>query len=680
MAVYGVTVYGTETYGYSVPPQYRVDPFIAEPHDYGSISISWAQPTGTILAWRIVKNMYGLPADQDDGAIILDSVSYPGNSTVDTSVLPGRYHYYGYYVKTSSSPDTWVRAAVTGCLMLADYGSSAQMIDLIPSFYVNAIEGTDELQADPEGNLFLNLFMSVFGWGLDYLRTQYDTYLNVNNPWTIPVNNLYNLASQLGMDINPDIHPYTLRKAVYFNAAINQQRGTVTGMQAEISALTGYAVNLTTGPNLLLNNDQSFFSAPSYLPWSATLSYNVGEKVSFGNYNYQCIATGNYGNAPTGSSGSNTWWQAILSAVDSTTLLNSLTGGISTWEVIQASNINTALPAGSVFELDGVVDPVNSSNFKFNCIRAKVPNAVTTDLWMRSVSRTTAEVTATQVPDKYQVIADGIPVPYLLTSAPSWSHSVMYNPGDIVTYANQPFRATRASLNSFPPYNNTGNSSQDWQPLGFDQRFRFCVSAFLAASASAPVTPFVEWYDSSGNFIIRIFARNPGTTTSVPNGVVFDSFITNTNSAISGRITDDTQNTWTAKTGSFSTSPYNAGCAYPTVEATRSIETISTGQANCQVGLTFTTAPNAGWSTGLCLRYVSNTSYLRADMSTLKQNNGGTITTLGTYSSPFVAGDRMMVQLNGSNITVLKNNVSVLSVSSSFNSTSTVHGIISETT
>lgn len=682
MAVYGISIYGAELYGYTIPPQYRVDPFTAIPEDYESIVISWTKPSGTIQAWRVVKNMYGFPVDQDDGAVILDvTAGYPGDSFTDSSVVPGAYHYYGFYVCTNLSSDTWVRAATTGCLMLQNYGSGNEMMNLIPAFYIDASSSTNQLEADPTGNLFLTSFMNVFGWGMDYLRTQYDTYLNVNNPWKIPLNDLYNLAAQLGMNINPDIHPYTLRKAVFNNAVINQQRGTVTGIEAELSALTGYFADITVGANIMLNNDQSYFADPVYLPWSPNITYNLNEIVSYGNYEYYCISTANYGNAPTGTTSNNTWWHINSSVQDTTTLANSLTGGISTWEVVQAANINTTLPAGSIYELDGVSDPLNSSNYQANDIVAKVPNSTTTDLWLRSVSRTLSEVATSQVPDKYQVIADGIPVPYLLPLTPAWNPATLYDLGDIVTYNNQPFKAIRASLNSTPPYSNPGNATQDWTPLGFDQRFRFCISGYLNAGASTPIVPFVEWYDSGGNFISRVFSRNPGTSVGLPNSVCFDSFVTGAGATLAVHThTDDTQYTWTTQTGSFSISPYNEGCVYPSNETTRSISTVNTGTVNCQVGLTFTTAPNAGWSTGLVLRYSATNSYLRADMTTLKQNNGGTITTLGTYSSAFLAGDRMMVQLNGNNITVLKNNVSVLTVTSSFNNTSTTFGIISETT
>jgi hypothetical protein len=107
---------------------------------------------------------------------------------------------------------------------------------------------------------------------------------------------------------------------------------------------------------------------------------------------------------------------------------------------------------------------------------------------------------------------------------------------------------------------------------------------------------------------------------------------------------------------------------------------VNTGNPNAQVGLTFVTSPSAGQSTGLIIRYSDNNNYLRADMTTLKVKSAGVLSTLGTYSTPCVPGDRINVQCNGTTITVLRNNVQVLQVISSFNQSSSTFGIVNETT
>lgn len=865
-----------------MPPIYRIDPFTALPQDYSSISITWNKPSGTIEGYRLLKNYYGCPVDQDDGEILLDVTSgYPGNNFTDTNTIPGAYHYYGFYVLVNSETDEWVRSGLTGCLMVNNYNSAQQLQDLVPNFYMDAINGENELVNDPVGNSYLSDFLKVLGWGFDYLHTQYDTYLNVNDPWKVPLNNLYTMADQFGININPDIHPYTLRKAVYYNATVNQLRGTTSGIATELSALTGWNADITTGPNMMLDNDQSYCADPSFSSWSQYLSYNPGEIVQYGNYWYQCIATGNIGSSPTGNTSSNTWWQVTENMTDDNYLFNTVTGGISTWETLyplltngtyslipsisllqaaiagpisgdtvsfgspsqegstiiamfvtnnglmqvtditysaidmtqvtlvndaaesgtgyvqifylpnagtgqeitfsltdndevycflyEAANLGTAplyasyagagnvtnvfacaitAPGDAFFigaevgsgspsvagwttssageaiggyligsgeqsfsgslgsylsslaviayfaaenvppvplinEIIGVPDPLDTSDYAFSNLGAENIYGSSTDIWMRSVSRTIADtdtVTTNFAPDKYQAMADGIPVPYAGFSD-VWNADVMYSEQDIVLYSNQPFVALRASRGSVPPYASAGSSDQDWAPLSFDQRFRICISAYETASSDVAVYPFIEWYDAGGNYIMRVIARNPDPgSVAIPNQLCYDSFTTGAGSNISSRITDDSGNSWTQQIGGFTVSPFANGCVSPATPGSRSIASVNPGGINCQVGLTFLTDPEAGQSAGLAFRYSDANNYFRADMTTLKVREAGTLSTLGTYSTPFSAGDRMIVQLNGNTITVLRNNVSVLSVTNSFNNTATVHGIINETT
>lgn len=684
MAVYGVSIYGQETYGYDIPPQYRVDPFIATSTSYDQIMLSWAKPAGTILAWRLVRNFYGPPTDQDDGELLIDTTSgYPGNFFVDNDVIPGAYHYYGFYVLLDFLGNKWVRSGLTACLHVNSFQSSTLILDLMPAYYRNVGANNEELISDNTGNAFLNQFISVLGWGVDYLRTQYDSYLDINDPWQIPPDDLYNLAAELGIDINPDIHPYTLRKAVFFNAVVNQQRGTLTGIETQLSALTGYDADVTIGRNFMLENDQSYFPDPSFPAWNQYEIYNVNEIVTFGNFYYKCIATGNYGNAPTGLNTSNTWWQPYLNQNDTTTLANSLTGGFDTWEVVTPSATN-GISANSIKETDGTQDPVNTSKFSFNSLRAINTTGSTNTLWIRSVARTLADIAAGSttpfVTDKQTAVADGIPVPYILDGQ-EWINSIRYGTNDIVTYSGIPYTALRASKNSTPPYSTIRGSNNQWSPVSNDQRFRICVSGYFNGSAATQVIPFAEWYDNQGNFLMRIVARGAGTAASpaLPGTFAFDSFTAGANTSVSGRTTDDSALTWTVQTGGYTVSPYNEGCAYPTVAGTRSIATVTVA-ADVTVSATYVSDPSAGKTSGIVFRWSDNSNYWRCGQNTLRKNVAGSFTTVATHSTPFAVGDRMTVILSGSSITVQRNGVTVSTATDAFNSTATKHGIINETT
>lgn len=831
MAVYGISKYGSEAYGYDLPPAYRVDPFVSMPTDYQTISLSWTQPAGTIQAFRLVRNSYGYPVDQDDGDILIDSLTYPGSQFKDTDIIPGTYYYYGFYVATNLSTFSWVRSGLTACLAIKNFDSYKEMFSLIPEYYVSAV-GKDDVITANTNNEALQQFMQVFGWGLDLLRTQYNTYLNLNNPWKIPQTQLYNLAIQLGLEINPDIHPITLRKAVLNNATINKHRGTPNGIATEVSSLTGWNIDLQIGSNFMLNNDQSAFLDPTYASWSQYLNYNVGERVSYNNggntYVYQCANASNIGNAPSGSNTNNTWWNVLSSTVDDTILANSLTGGINTWEVLYPAVSNGAPIASSIHELLGAVNPLDATDLTHNALQGVNHGVGSQDIWLRSVSRTIADmatVTTNFATDKYQAVADGIPIPYSLPSQ-VWNATTTYKPGQIITYNNMPFLALRQSKDAVPPYTTPGTATTEWTPLSYEPRFRICLSTYSLGSSAIQVVPFVEWYDANGNYIARVTSRNPSPgTTGVPDVMIFDSFTTNVGGTLSGRNTDDsTGGTWTQQAGTFSLSPVNRGSTYPLTVGQRTEATISSGVSDGQVGLTLVSDPRhlnsnvdfidgsfAGWTsfqctssvqkskdgpyirevlyipgaftasaieetnsrfsatptvnylagawvysptgynnvqvgfdwynvssgyiststvnftvaantwtfiagnltapantataalrvgeggsptsantlriqhayasdqdTGLILRRTDDTHYIRAGIADLRTNNGGTWTILGTYSQPFAAGDRMAVQLNGTSIVVFRNNVSVLSTTSSFNQTATNHGMIVE--
>lgn len=631
----------------------------------------------------MIRNRFGYPVDEDDGDILFDSENYPGSFFKDHTVQPGSYHYYGFYVLINFEGNVWVRSGLTACLAIADFSTAEWMISLMPGYFTNAASSGDELTADFTGNIFLEKYVEIIGWGMDLLRTQYATYQNINNPWKIPLTDLYPLAQELGININPDIHPYTLRKAIFFNAEINKKRGTVTGIETEVSALTGWNSDLQIGRNIMLEDDQSAFTDPVYPVWFNNTEYLVGERVTFGDhYWYQCILAGNRGNAPTGTSSSNTWWQAIINAVDTVDLANNITGGINTWEVIYPGVTNGTPSANSIQQTLGVPSPSDATFFRTSSLRIiNQAGSGSQDLWVRSLSRTASEatsVTAPYSPDVYQVIADGIPVPFSLPDV-VWDAGKFYHTNDIVTFSSQPFIALRASKGSQPPYNSA--PSADWEALSPEPRYPICISTYSTGSAAIQVTPFVEWYDNTGSFIARIFSRTPTAGVAAPpDKLIFDSFCNKSGTSLNGRITDDGNFTWIQEDGTFKLSPLNTGAIYPAMVGQRTSAVINTGVSDTQVGVTFLTGPEGGQSQGLALRWTDNTHYIRADYSALRTNNSGTWTTLGTYSTAFAAGDRMVVQLNGSSIVVLRNNVSVLSVSSSFNQTATSHGPIVENT
>jgi hypothetical protein len=183
MAIYGITVYGTDTYGLSLPPAYLNAPMSAIPVDYSTILVTWKQPSGIMFRYRLITNRYGYPVDENDGDIIYDSEDYPGSYYLDQSVIPGTYHYYGFYVLVDIGDNIWIRSGLTACLAPYPYEYGTWFMEHLPEYYRTNPSNGDALTDDVNGNTQLQNLLNVLGWAADYLQTQYDALANhVNDP------------------------------------------------------------------------------------------------------------------------------------------------------------------------------------------------------------------------------------------------------------------------------------------------------------------------------------------------------------------------------------------------------------------------------------------------------------------------------------------------------------------
>jgi hypothetical protein len=806
--IYGISKYGTSYYGLGQPLNYIVDPFTAIPYNYQVINLAWQQCSNPILEFRLLRNRFGYPIDQNDGEVLLDETTWPGNQYVDDQILQGSYHYYGIYLLVTQGVTTgWIRAGLTACLIQQDLSSDNWLFGNIPLFMRNIDDF--ELTQDSTGNLFLYQFMEVIGWGLDYLKTQYNLLLQANNPQTIPLNDLMGLAATIGYDFEPEIAAGVMRKGIANAPHVYTERGTMLGITNETNILTGWEILPTLGYNQMLEDDHGFFVSPvtNYPAWDATVSYHIGEHVTVGNFIYTSN-TNNNKNHVVNTGGNNTNWNVYTDADDTVTLANPDTGGINTWEARYTSASGQVPTSNSCREGVGICDPISLTSFTRCGVRVYNQGGSPQTCELRSIARTTTDLSSLNTdPDPLQVILDGTPVPHLRNPSTLWQGDTEIETNTIVSYAGQPFIALRPSTNVPPPLN-TNLASNEWQPIGLDPRIALMISGYLSQSLTnvtncqTAVTPYVVWYDKWGRYISQVFSRcvadqvadvrgatasalpsnvatattltasvnsafptidgvnyttsqtilvqneaaqannglyslttagsgaskwvltrtatpnttYPGLTVeadfgtvnagllfycqnlttptfgttaitftqspvgqfNLPNQLYFDSFTNGLNTTISGSAPDIGAATWTLQTGAMTTNPYNNGVLIP-VQGTRSYATMAT-QANCQLGVTFTTLPDSGNSQGIIFRWSNDNNYWRADQNSLTKKVAGVFTIVANHSTPFSALDRMNITLNGSSITCYRNGVSVSSVTDAFNSTQVNHGCIYEPT
>lgn len=668
-----------------VPQGYSVAPFAAEAVDYGTLLLTWQPPTGPFLDFRLVRNRYGFPIDNNDGTVLLDGPNYPGSSFYDNSVIPGTMHYYGIYILVQvGTAQVWYRAGLTAVLAVTNFRSQTTMLlDRLPEFFkIGNLINPLELTTDALGNAYVAQFMGVFGWGLDYLKTQLNIVANLNNAATVPVNMLVNLAATVGFPYYPEVQAATMREAILNQAALVHQRGTLEGIEAVITQLTGWGTDIRPGNNMLLEDDQSSFTDPAYPAWNAGVSYNAGEIVSNGpQFLYSSIASGNLGNTPPTTNTSNSFWNVVYYASNSSVLANATTGWLNTWEPLIDGMANQhPTSATALTERVGILNPLTTI-YTQNGLGITNNSGSTSAIELRSVSRSTADITAAlQYPSRGQVIGDGIPVPFTLPSQ-QWYSWIAYESGQVVTYQGLPFLALKASTGVAPPSN--GVPTNEWQPIGYDMRIALMLSGYTGQNLSVggtltyAVTPYVLWFDETGAFISSVYIRTPASG-NTPANIAFASFALPSawGTSITGQAPDIGTYTWAAQASNFTNNALANGTAVPASVNTRTLQTVTYGSANAQVGVTLVTLPNGGWYGGLVLRWASNTSYLRVDQTTITQISAGVPSALATHSVPFLAGDRMTATCNGNVITVFRNGTQVSTVTTAFNNTATVFGMV----
>jgi hypothetical protein len=208
----------------------------------------------------------------------------------------------------------------------------------------------------------------------------------------------------------------------------------------------------------------------------------------------------------------------------------------------------------------------------------------------------------------------------------------------------------------------TCTATPEWLPLGTDARIPLMISAQTSQNLSvAPaeqfaIYPFVEWYDNWGNLITRVFARTLSNYT-------FDSFSSDANMPLGGRMTQTQDQTWSTATGAWMLD--GNGNAYPAVSGQKSISLVQAA-LSCTQAVTFTEAPQTGVDAGLIFWYQTATLYWHAGTHGLWYNNGGTWTEAVTYASAFQPGDRIYVVTSQAtpSITVYRNSLTSTPVAS----------------
>jgi hypothetical protein len=656
MATYGQSFYGQDTYGTDIRPDFDVSPVTATPADYSTVLLSWTAPAGTWDTMRLLRNRYGWAVNENDGEILLD-VNHLTTTFVDQGTVGGQWLYYTIFISVSGQ---WSRAGTVSALMPKDCGYTQALYDLVPDFYkVDVTPGNAVTDDSNTANPYLLPFLSVFGFGLDIVKTYYDSTRYTNDAWRTRFDNIQQMAAQFGIQYEASAPAYLFRQRVRDAATLGRQKGTLEQLRSLIAETTGWDTDLRIGPNLMLSDDQASFNHPIYPIWDAGVNYASGERVQFGSYLYAAGSSGAYGQAqvPTGTGSSNAYWTVVSASTDAT-LVNS-NGNIAGWEEVSfTAGVAPGTNAVQVFV--GVQDATNPTSQAGNALVVRNNNSGSSiaTMGVRSVAKLAGQSTM----DPQQPVLWGIPIPY---ATAAWDPGVFYQPGDLVTFHGRSYQALAVSQNTSPPSNATANAY--WIPLGYDERTRLCLSGYTqtASSQQVAVYPFVEFYDSHGGLITALYSD------ALPAFNYLDSFTQNW-AAWSGRTTDVGGATWSIGSGAWTSGGYDGGVSYPSGSGRATA--YFTGNANGTVAVTLATSPSGAQQQGLVFRMSDTSNYWFAGRSSLQRYSAG-VPTSTAYSQTFQDGDRMTVSYNGSSISVLRNGTQVLSITDSTLSSATGVGM-----
>jgi hypothetical protein len=750
---FGVDIYGLATYGYSQPADYSVAPFVATQTDYGDITLSWASPNTT--SWKVmelVRSTYGYPSRPEDGVVLttiypgtivrtyddpgLDSgviyyysmfisVEAPTWNSGSTYILNQQVLYNGLYWTSTQNSNTnhipaagssfwsptnyiptWYPAGFTATLSIGNQGYTTRLYDRTPQPY--KISTSDTFSNTAVDNQALFNYESIFGFGLDMLKAEYDSYLELGNADTVSATYLDMLGQQLGIQSDYLSTPQQRRQRVK-NAAVNyRMKGQTQSIHNLIAELAGWDSEITYGPNMYNDADQTAFVHPTYDLWSANTTYFVNQIIQYNGYNYKnLVQSKGQAQAPTGTTSANTWWTVQQYISDTTTNKNPQTNQQSTWGYTGAGGatgsivgVRTGLPhptdtainnwnALSIVQTNvGGTDLLDSTtalytpNYSSGTNYVIDNNVLYTDGYYYKALKPSGPGTAygAKTPgtdqsfwqpfyfttaDRPNIIRDGIPVAQL----PQWNSTTKYAEGTQVEYLGIVYQAGFDNINSQP--SGYYYSNADWVFISPSQKTLVSSGAWGRNVADAGINEVFTtlwFYDKNGNLINNTSSFYSGYNVNA-EGVVaryvadYADLAGTTEPSLANAATDGTIGNafWLPsieEEGADSLWRSSYGMAWVDQVAAGTTAylylTLDVGNTRGRLGVTFATDyTDTGHKThGVIFDWQDSLNFYYVTRTSLRRVNGGVDTSLASWTR-LEDEDRILVDVNA-NIDVYK--------------------------
>jgi len=276
MGLYSAARYDVDTYGQFSKLNYSAEPFISKAVNYTQVQLTWVQPLGEdISELRVLRSNDGFPETPEDGKIIYSwdlfttdpqRIDYLDGTEELNPVPSGTFVYYRIWVQTSLN--IWRIAGDTYTLVPSKHASFApddtilvdtknKLLDILPRVYTTSTQSPID-EVDP--NSELAIFLDAFAFELDIALTYADLLLP-SDTWQYVSPEILTLQSaQFGIELEPYVATKQQRKLVRNAILINQNKGTLQGIEAFVESYTGFAPTVFSSPNLVLSTQDSTFT------------------------------------------------------------------------------------------------------------------------------------------------------------------------------------------------------------------------------------------------------------------------------------------------------------------------------------------------------------------------------------------------------------------------------------
>lgn len=287
MARYGITIYGTDTYGEKTRLAFSVEPINLLVLSFSVIRVSWSKPGGSYSKIRLVRSHRGYAETAEDGIIVWEeTTSSTSRSRIDdgsaettgvTPFVPGRMVYYRMFL-FSTENNIWVPAGDASTVAPLDRQTHQKLVSFLPRVFTS-FEKTPLGEEDTTSTLY------TFIGGLTLSLEELLTYLDLLRPRLLNIDTPSSLLplefSTLGLTPETALPIKNQKRLTRDAFYMYSQKGTEKGLENYIESLTGYAPFVTVSQNMLLNvQDSTFYkSTGNWSTANATLTSKASNEA-----------------------------------------------------------------------------------------------------------------------------------------------------------------------------------------------------------------------------------------------------------------------------------------------------------------------------------------------------------------------------------------------------------------